>query len=55
MEDTKQGHWIFEHSNLWRCSVCGEVIYSVNEDDKKRHHAYCGACGAKMKIKGEKE
>lgn len=33
---------------LWKCSVCGCVIFSEDEQDRTTFHKYCGMCGAKM-------
>ena len=32
----------------WKCSVCGNVIYSETERDRREFHAFCGRCGAEM-------
>jgi DNA-directed RNA polymerase subunit RPC12/RpoP len=32
----------------WKCSECGQVIYSETEKDRREYHAFCGRCGAKM-------
>jgi len=54
---SKTGHWILQPSNKeqgerdfiwWKCSKCGQVIYSETEQDRREYHAYCGRCGAKM-------
>lgn len=54
----KTGHWILQPSNKeqgerdfiwWKCSECGQVIYSETEQDRRKYHAYCGMCGCKMK------
>ena len=34
--------------DLWECSVCGCVIYSETEIDRKIYHKCCGRCGAQM-------
>ena len=55
----KTGHWILQPSNKeqgerdfiwWKCSECGQVIYSETEKDRKEFHAFCGRCGAKMEV-----
>ena len=33
----------------WKCSECGNVIYSETEHDRKEFHAFCGRCGADMR------
>lgn len=41
------GHWIEQQtSNIYKCSVCGERIYSSREVGNL--HAFCRYCGAKM-------
>lgn len=56
-QQPKTGHWIVQPSNKeqgerdfiwWKCSECGQVIYSETEKDRKEFHAFCGRCGAKM-------
>ena len=51
------GHWILQPSNKehgerdfiwWKCSECGQVIYSETEKDRREYHAFCGRCGARM-------
>lgn len=37
---------------VWKCSKCGCEIYSESKQDRKKFHAFCGACGAKMKEGG---
>lgn len=53
----KTGHWEVQPSNKemgerdfiwWKCSKCGQVIYSETEKDRREFHAFCGRCGAKM-------
>ena len=53
----RKGHWIVQPSNKeqgerdfiwWKCSECGQVIFSETEKDRKEFHAFCGRCGAKM-------
>lgn len=53
----KTGHWTLQPSNKeqgerdfiwWKCSECGQVIYSETEKDRREYHAFCGRCGAKM-------
>ena len=53
----KTGHWILQPSNKeqgerdfiwWKCSKCGQVIYSETEKDRREFHAFCSRCGAKM-------
>ena len=54
------GHWILQPSNKeqgerdfiwWKCSECGQVIYSETEKDRREYHAFCGRCGANMSQK----
>lgn len=53
--EPKQGEWIHSPNGIdrdfiwWKCSECGQVIYSETEEDRIEFHAYCGRCGAKMK------
>ena len=55
MPKPKQGEWIHSPNGIdrdfiwWKCSECGQVIYSETEEDRIEFHAYCGRCGAKMK------
>lgn len=56
----EQGEWIEQSSNKeqgerehiwWKCSQCGQVIFSETERDRKEFHAFCSKCGAEMVIK----
>jgi lantibiotic modifying enzyme len=56
-KEPRTGHWILQPSNKeqderdfiwWKCSKCGQVIYSETEQDRREFHAFCGRCGAKM-------
>lgn len=53
-----KGEWILQPSNKeqgerdfiwWKCSKCGQVIYSETEKDREEFHAFCGRCGADMR------
>ena len=53
----RTGHWILQPSNKeqgerdfiwWKCSECGQVIYSETEKDRREYHAFCGRCGKRM-------
>lgn len=53
----RKGHWIVQPSNKeqgerdfiwWKCSECGQVIFSETEHDRLEFHAFCGRCGAEM-------
>ena len=53
-----KGEWILQPSNKeqgerdfiwWKCSKCGQVIYSETEHDRREFHAFCGRCGADMR------
>ena len=53
-----KGEWILQPSNKeqgerdfiwWKCSVCGQVIFSETEKDREEFHAFCGRCGADMR------
>ena len=55
--EPRTGHWILQSSNKeqgerdfiwWKCSECGQVIFSETEKDRREYHAFCGKCGAKM-------
>ena len=55
--EPKEGHWILQPSNKeqgerdfiwWKCSECGQVIYSETEKDRREYHVFCGRCGARM-------
>lgn len=49
VQEVKHGRWIETTvPELWECSVCGCVIYSETEIDRKIYHKWCGRCGAKM-------
>ena len=54
----KVGEWILQPSNKeqgerdfiwWKCSECGQVIYSETEKDRREFHAFCNRCGSKMR------
>lgn len=56
-QEPRKGHWIVQPSNKeqgerdfiwWKCSECGQVIFSETEKDRKEFHAFCGRCGANM-------
>lgn len=49
--EQRTGKWISfdDEPNLWRCSECGNVIYSCSQTDRNEHHAFCGRCGADMR------
>lgn len=56
-QEPKTGHWILQLSNKeqgerdfiwWKCSECGQVIYSETEKDRREYHAFCGRCGKRM-------
>lgn len=56
-QEPKTGEWILQPSNKeqgerdfiwWKCSECGQVIFSETEKDRREYHAFCGRCGAKM-------
>lgn len=58
-QEPKTGHWIVKPSNKeqgerdfmwWECSECGQMIFSETEEDRKKFHAFCGRCGAKMEV-----
>ena len=54
--ERKKGKWKVQPSLdgdrpfiWWKCSVCGQVIYSETERDRREFHAFCGRCGADMR------
>lgn len=56
--EENKGEWIVQPSNKeqgerdfiwWKCSKCGQVIYSESEKDREEFHAFCGRCGADMR------
>ena len=60
----KIGYWIVQPSNKeqgerpfiwWKCSNCGQIIFSTNTHDRLKFHAFCGKCGAKMIEPSENE
>ena len=60
MGERKKGKWEVQPSTgddrpfiWWKCSVCGQVIFSETERDRREFHAFCGRCGADMR--GEHE
>ena len=57
-KERKCGEWILQPSNKeqgerdfiwWKCSVCGQVIYSEHEHDRREFHRFCGRCGTEMR------
>jgi hypothetical protein len=57
-QEQRKGHWIVQPSNKeqgerdfiwWKCSECGQVIFSETEKDRKEFHSFCGRCGADMR------
>ena len=56
MGERKKGKWEVQPSTgddrpfiWWKCSVCGQVIFSETERDRREFHAFCGRCGADMR------
>ncbi len=54
--ERKKGQWLVQPSTgddrpniWWKCSVCGHVVFSETERDRKEFHAFCGRCGADMR------
>lgn len=53
--DRPTGEWIHNPNGTdrdfvwWKCSNCGQIIFSESERDRKEFHAFCGRCGAQMK------
>jgi hypothetical protein len=63
-QEQKTGHWILQPSNKeqgerdfiwWKCSKCGQVIFSETEKDRREFQAFCSRCGAKMVDSQERE
>lgn len=50
-----EGVYQEKEKNWWRCSNCGNVIYSEHEDDRKEFHKWCGRCGAYMRGENDAE
>lgn len=57
-QEPRKGHWIGQPSNKeqgerdfiwWKCSECGQVIFSETLHDRLEFHAFCGRCGADMR------
>ena len=51
-----KGEWIPQPSNKeqgerdfiwWKCSKCGQIIFSETEKDRLTFHRFCGRCGAR--------
>lgn len=54
-ERKKKGKWIAQNEKgipLWKCSCCGQLIYSGTEYERIAFHAYCNRCGADMRGEG---
>ena len=54
--ERKKGKWKVQPSigndrpfTWWKCSECGNTIYSETEHDRREFHAFCGRCGAEMR------
>lgn len=47
--------WIPKNADFiwWKCSKCGQVIFSASIEDILEFHKFCGRCGAEMKIESE--
>ena len=52
VQPERKGEWIRgdaeKLTGKWRCSICGNTIYSETKRDREKFHAFCGHCGAKM-------
>lgn len=53
-----RGEWIVQPSNKeqgerdfiwWKCSKCGQEIFSETERDRREYHKFCSRCGADMR------
>ena len=62
-QEPRKGHWVVQPSNKeqgerdfiwWKCSECGQVIFSETEKDRKEFHAFCSRCGANMESEESK-
>ena len=53
VRENRTGKWIRGDSEkitrMWKCSKCGNKIYSESWRDRKEFHAFCGRCGADMR------
>lgn len=53
VRENRTGEWIRGDSEkitrMWKCSKCGNKIYSESWKDRKEFHAFCGRCGADMR------
>lgn len=52
--ELKRGKWIPHKQDngktiLWKCSECGQIIYSETETDRREFHKWCSRCGADMR------
>lgn len=47
----EKGEWLKcdISKNWWKCSICGQVIYSESAEDRKEFWAFCSRCGADMR------
>lgn len=56
--EPKRGEWIPHKEDngktvLWKCSECGQIIYSETETDRLEFHKWCSRCGADMRGKDD--
>lgn len=56
--EPKRGKWIPHKQDngktiLWKCSECGQIIYSETETDRLEFHKWCSRCGADMRGKDD--
>lgn len=53
VEPVRHGRWIDKQEDdmtegMWRCSVCGEDFYFLEDNPSEYGAEYCSACGARM-------
>ncbi len=56
--EPKRGKWIpHKQKNgktvLWKCSECGQIIFSETETDRLEFQKWCSRCGADMRGKDD--
>ena len=58
--EPKRGRWIpHKQENgktvLWKCSECGQIIFSETETDRLEFQKWCSRCGADMRGKDDED
>ena len=51
----KMGRWIPVRTYWWKCSECGNEIYSETVADRREYQRFCSRCGAHMIEEGQDE